>query len=101
MCLKKKYTALESNYNNTVSTSQKTRVDKETVEAKYAAIEQQVENCNSKINSLRDTNDKLTAYNDANFEITTNGIVMSNDTKKKLRGVFANVNANELAHAKT
>lgn len=98
---KKKYTALESNYNNTVSTLQKTRVDKEAVEAKYAAIEQRVEDYNSKINSLRDTNDNLTASNDAKFEITTNGTVMSNDTKKKLRAVLANVDANELANAKT
>lgn len=98
---KKKYTALESNYNNTLSTLQKTRVDKEAVEAKYAAIEQRVEDYNSKINSLRDTNDNLTASNDAKFEITTNGTVMSNDTKKKLRAVLANVDANELANAKT
>lgn len=98
---KKKYTALESNYNNTLSTLQKTRVDKEAVEAKYAAIEQRVEDYNSKINSLRDTNDDLTASNDAKFEITTNGTVMSNDTKKKLRAVLANVDANELANAKT
>lgn len=98
---KKKYTALESNYNNTVSTLQKTRVDKEAVEAKYAAIEQRVEEYNSKINSLRDTNDNLTASNDAKFEITTNGTVMSNDTKKKLRAVLANVDANELANART
>ena len=98
---KKKYTELESNYNNTVSTLQKTRVDKEAVEAKYAAIEQRVEDYNSKINSLRDTNDNLTASNDAKFEITTNGTVMSNDTKKKLRAVLANVDANELANART
>lgn len=98
---KKKYTELESNYTNTVSTLQKTRVDKEAVEAKYAAIEQRVEDYNSKINSLRDTNDNLTASNDAKFEITTNGNVMSNDTKKKLRAVLANIDTNELANAKT
>lgn len=98
---KKKYTELESNYNNTVSTLQKTRVDKEAVEAKYAAIEQRVEDYNSKINSLRDTNDNLTASNDAKFEITTNGTVISNDTKKKLRAILATIDANELANAKT
>lgn len=98
---KKKYTELESNYNNTLSTLQQTRVDKEEVEAKYAAIEQRVEDYNTKINSLRDTNDDLTTSNNAKFEITSKGTVMSNDTKKKLRAVLANVDATELANAKT
>lgn len=91
---KKKYTELESNYTDTVATLQQTRVDKEEAEAKYAAIEQRVEEYNTKINALRDTND-------AKFEITTNGTIMSNDSKEKLRKALANVDASELANAKT
>lgn len=98
---KKKYTELESNYNNTVSTLQKTEVEKEEVEAKYAAIEQRVEEYNTKINSLKDTNTELSSAKDSMFEITTNGTVMSENTKAQLRAVLANVDPNELAQART
>ncbi len=98
---KKKYTALQSEYDNTKVTLTKTKVEKEEIEAKYAAIEERVEEYNSKINSLRDTNEGLQASNDAKFEITTNGTVMSENTKQKLREALANVDPSELAQAQT
>ena len=98
---KKKYTQLQSEYDTTKVTLTKTKVEKEEIEAKYAAIEQRVDDYNTKINSLRDTNVDLQASNDAKFEITTNGAVISENTKQKLRAALANVDPSELAQAQT
>lgn len=98
---KKKFTQLQSEYDTTKVTLTKTKVEKEEVEAKYAAIEQRVEEYNTKINSLKDTNTSLQSSNDSKFEITTNGTVMSENTKQQLRAVLANVDPNELAQAQT
>jgi len=91
---KSKYTELQSQYDNTVATLQKTKVEKEEIEAKYASIEKRVDAYNAKINSL-------TEASDAKFEITKNGAVMSEDNKEKLRAALADVDPNELAQAKT
>ena len=91
---KKKYTQLQSEYDTTKVTLTKTKVEKEEIEARYAAIEQRVDDYNTKINSLRDESD-------AKFEITTNGTVMSENTKQKLRAALANVDPSELAQAQT
>ena len=98
---KKKYTQLQSEYDTTKVTLTKTKVEKEEIEAKYAAIEQRVDDYNNKINALKDTNTDLQASNDSKFEITTNGTVMSENTKKKLRAALANVDPSELAQAQT
>lgn len=98
---KKKFTQLQSEYDTTKVTLTKTKVEKEEIEAKYAAIEQRVEDYNTKINSLKDTNDGLQAASDSKFEITKNGTVMSENTKKQLRLALANVDQNELAQAQT
>lgn len=98
---KKKFTQLQSEYDTTKVTLTKTKVEKEEIEAKYAAIEQRVEDYNTKINSLKDTNDGLQASSDSKFEITKNGTVMSENTKKQLRAVLANVDPSELAQAQT
>ncbi len=91
---KKKYTQLQSEYDNTKVTLVKTTVEKEEIEAKYAAIEARVDNYNAKINSLQEAND-------TKFDITTNGTVISEDTKKQLRATLANVDPSELAEAET
>lgn len=91
---KKKFTQLQSEYDDTKVTLVKTTVEKEEIEAKYAAIERQVDDYNSKINSLKDSND-------SKFEITENGTVMSEDNKQKLRAALANVDPSELAQART
>ena len=54
---KKKYVELEGQLNDTRSTLQKTQVEKEEIEEKYARIEERVADYNSKINSLRTGND--------------------------------------------
>ena len=54
---KKKYVELENNYNDTRSELQKTQVEKQEIEAKYAAIEDRVASYNAKISSLTETND--------------------------------------------
>ncbi|MAZ29501.1 MAG: cell envelope biogenesis protein OmpA [Cytophagaceae bacterium] len=91
---KKKYVALEGQYNDTRSTLMKTQVEKEEIEAKYAAIEQRVANYNSKINSLIDENDRK-------YDLVDNIAVVSNNDRKKMQEVLKNVDQSELSQAKT
>src|SRR5690554_1734070 len=90
---KKKYVALENQYNDTRSTLAKTQLEKEEIEAKYAKIEERVANYNSKIQSLTDSNNARLQNLD--------GIVISENDKKKMRQALANVDQEELAQAKT
>ncbi|MDT0554858.1 OmpA/MotB family protein [Patiriisocius hiemis] len=90
---KKKYLELEGNYNDTRSELQKTQVEKEEIEAKYAKIEERVANYNAKISSLTDSNNaKLEQYEN---------VVLSNNDKEKMKKALANVDQNKLAEAKT
>ena len=91
---KKKYLELQSEYDTTKSNLVKTTVEKEEISAKYASIQQRVEDYNTKINSLKETND-------AKFEVTQGGTVISENKKKELRSVLANVDPQELAQAQT
>lgn len=91
---KKKYLELQSEYDTTKSTLVKTTVEKEELSAKYASIQQRVEDYNTKINSLKETND-------AKFEVTQGGTVISENKKKELRAILANVDPQELAQAQT
>ena len=90
---KKKYVELENDYNETRSELAKTQVEKEEIEAKYAKIENRVADYNSKIQSLKDTND-------SRLQLEGN-VVVSNKDKEKMRAALANVDQNELAEAKT
>jgi chemotaxis protein MotB len=90
---KKKYLELEGNYNDTRSELQKTQVEKEEIEAKYAKIEERVANYNAKINSLTNSNNaKLEQYEN---------VVLSNNDKDNMKQALARVDQNELAQAKT
>ncbi|MCT8340230.1 flagellar motor protein MotB [Flavobacteriaceae bacterium TK19130] len=90
---KKKYAELESQYNDARSELVKTKVEKEEIEEKYARIEERVADYNSKIQSLRDTNDeRLQQYEN---------VVISNKDKEKMKAALAKVDQNELAQAKT
>ena len=91
---KKKYLELQSEYDTTKSNLVKTTVEKDEISAKYASIQQRVEDYNTKINSLKETND-------AKFEVTQGGTVISENKKKELRSVLANVDPQELAQAQT
>lgn len=90
---KKKYVALEGELSNTQSNLQRTTVEKEEAQRKLDAIEARVADYNSKINSLKESNDAKMEMNDLT--------VMSNNTKKKMRSTLAKVDQSELAKAKT
>ena len=90
---KKKYVALESELDDTRSTLQKTQVEKEEIEEKYARIEERVADYNSKINSLREENDSKMEMNDLT--------VMSNNNKDKMRATIAKMDPEKVAEAKT
>jgi len=90
---KKKYTELETNYNNTRSELQQTQVENEELETKLSAIEERVSDYNAKINSLRDENDEKLEMND----ITA----MSNTNKEKMRETLKKVDPAALAEAQT
>jgi len=98
---KKKYVALQSEYDNTKVTLTKTKVEKEELENKYGAIQARVEEYNTKINSLKDINNELTVANDQKLDRTGNGAVISNDVKKQMAATLANVDQEELSKAKT
>lgn len=90
---KKKYVALEGELNDTRSTLQKTRVEKEEIEDKYALIEQRVAEYNAKINSLRTENDGMMEMNDLT--------VMSKNTKDKMRKTIAKMDPEKVKGAET
>ncbi|MEO2061527.1 MAG: OmpA family protein [Christiangramia sp.] len=90
---KKKYVALESELNDTKSTLQKTRVEKEEIEGKYASIEARVADYNAKINSLREENDGMMEMNDLT--------VMSKNHKDKMRATIAKMDPEKVKDAKT
>lgn len=91
---KKKYLALETDLNNTRSTLQKTTVEKEELESKFAKIEARVSDYNAKINSLRDSNDEKMVMVD-------NLAVISNNTKEKMKETLAQVDPEKLQGART
>lgn len=90
---KKKYVSLENQLDDTKSTLQKTQVEKEEIEEKYARIEARVADYNSKINSLRDENDSKMEMNDLT--------VMSKNNKEKMRETIAKMDQAKVAEAKT
>ena len=91
---KKKYIALEHENGEIKSELQKTRVEKEDLEAKFDQIQSRVDAYNSKITSLKQEND-------SKLEVVENSVVISNDTKAKMRETLKNVDAEKLSKAKT
>ncbi len=98
---KKKFVALQSEYDTTKVTLTKTQVEKEALENKYGAIQARVTEYNSKINSLKDINNQLTVSNNQKLDRTSNGAVISNDVKEQMTATLKNVNQAELAKATT
>ncbi|MBQ4819376.1 OmpA family protein [Aquimarina sp. MMG016] len=91
---KKKYVALEQQLQDTQSNLQRTTVEKEELESKFAKIEARVADYNSKINSLTESNnEKMVMVDDL--------AVISNNTKEKMRATLANVDAEKLQGART
>ncbi len=90
---KKKYVALESELNDTKSTLQKTRVEKEEIEEKYARIAQRAAEYNAKINSLKTENEGMMEMNDLT--------VMSKKTKDRMRSTISKMDPEKVKGAKT
>lgn len=97
---KKKYTALESNLFRTQTDLATTTQEKTELEEKMSIIENRVAEYNSRINSLRDTNDALTIQNDGMLSIE-GSTVMSKNSKQKMNETLANIDPNVLAQAQT
>ena len=91
---KKKYIALEQENGQIRSELQKTRVEKEDLETKFAKIQARVDAYNTKINNLKQEND-------SKLEVVENVAVMSEDTKAKMRATLKNVDSEKLSEAKT
>ena len=99
---KKKYVQLEEDLYETKGELQKTTVEKEALEAKFAKIEKRVEVYNEQVNSLQSENSELTASNNQKMDFTAEGdLVISNNMKENLNATLAGVSAEELAGAKT
>ena len=91
---KKKYVALEEENGQIKSELTKTTVEKEELEAKFAEIQERVEDYNSKINSL-------TEENNARLVNVDDVAVISNDAKAAMMETLKKVDPAELAEAKT
>ena len=97
---KKKYVQLGQQYKATKGALQRTVLEKEQLEAKFAKIETRVDNYNRKINSLKGINSDLQEENDVKLDMVE-GAVISNSMKVKMRKTLTNVDPAELANAKT
>ncbi|WP_369049455.1 flagellar motor protein MotB [Tenacibaculum sp. UWU-22] len=98
---KKKYVALEQQYNDTRANLQKTTLEKEKLEANFAKIEKHVEDYNRKLNALHNLNSDLQHQNDVKLDLVGNTTVISNSLKKKMQKILEDVAPSELANAKT
>ncbi|MCK4561460.1 MAG: OmpA family protein [Flavobacteriaceae bacterium] len=91
----KKYTALEQDLINTKGELQKTTVEKENLEAKFAKIEKRVDVYNTKINSLQEENN-------AQMEFVGDDLtVLSKDMRDNMSVTLSKLSPEELAGAKT
>lgn len=89
---KKKYVALDQELQDTRSTLQKTAVEKEELEEKFAKIESRVADYNAKINSLKEANDEQMVMVD-------DVAAISNKTKEKMKQTLAKVDQQKLQGA--
>ena len=103
---KKKYLALEQNLTDTRANLQKTTLQKEELEARFAKIEKRVTEYNEKINSLRDTNTSLTSdiqqiNNEKLVLVDDNLTVLSKDVRDRMNATLAKMSPEQLATATT
>lgn len=97
---KKKYTELESNLYKTQTELAMTNQEKSELEEKMAIIEARVAEYNSRINSLRDTNNALSLQKDGMYSLE-GATVMSKKSKEKMKATLAKVDPAKLAEAKS
>ncbi|PQJ81414.1 OmpA/MotB family protein [Polaribacter glomeratus] len=98
---KKKFVALENQYKDTKGNLQKTTLEKEELESKFAKIETRVASYYEKINSLKVDNDKLQDENDVKLDMVGKTAVISNKTRKSMRETLSKVDPAILANAKS
>ena len=98
---KKKYVTLENQYINTKGNLQKTTLEKEAVEGKFAKIENRVADYNEKINSLKSDNSSLQDANDVKLDMVGKTAVISNKTRERMRATLSKVDPTLLSGAKT
>ncbi|MDX1773646.1 OmpA family protein [Oceanihabitans sediminis] len=98
---KKKYLALEHENGEIKSELTKTRVEKEDLESKFAAIQERVDAYNNKINTLTSLNSTLNEENDSKMETVSDVAVISNNTKAKMRETLEKVDPTLVSQAKT
>lgn len=103
---KKKYVALEQNLTDTRADLQRTTLEKEELEARFAKIEKRVNEYNNKINSLKDTNETLSqdltnVNNEKLVLVDDNMVVMSKDIRDKMNITLSKMSPEELASATT
>ncbi len=103
---KKKYLSLENDLTNTKGELQKTTLEKEALESKFAKIEKRVDEYNGKINSLKQTNQSLSGdleqVNNEKLVLSEdNKVVLSAKTRALMNATLNKLSADELAGAKT
>ena len=98
---KKKYVALETKYDNAKGNLQKTTIEKEKLEARFAKIEERVVTYNDKINSLKSDNVSLKKENDIKLDMVGKTAVISKKTKENMKKTLEKVDPVLLAEAKT
>ena len=99
---KKKYVELETDYMNTKGELQKTTVEKENLEARFAKIEKRVEVYNGQINSLQEDNNSLQKSNDEKMAFVGDDLtVLPKDIRENLNNTLSKLSPEELAGAKT
>jgi len=92
---KKKYVQLEQDLINTKGELQKATVEKEDLEAKFAVIEQRVDEYNTKINSLQQDNNEKMAF------VGDNVTVLSKNMQDNINKTLSKMDPSEVAGAKT
>lgn len=92
---KKKYVALEQDLTDTKGELQKTTIEKEELEARFAVIEKRVDEYNTKINSLQEENAEKMEF------VGDNLTVLSKETRDNLNATLSKIPPEELAGAKT
>ncbi len=99
---KKKYVQLEQDLIDTKGNLQQTTIEKEALEAKFAAIEKRVEIYNQNINSLQAENASLEQSNNQKMDfVADNSTVISENMKANLAATLAELSPEELEGAKT
>jgi len=98
---KKKYVALQDNYEQTQSALTKSNFEKEELQNKFTKIESRVADYNKKIVSLADENSALSIENATKLDMLPGGVAMSKANKDQLSATLATMDPNVVAGAQT